>query len=1037
MTAKLTKFITRALLALFVLLAVLVCGAVIFLSQLELDDYRHQLEQELSLALEQPVSIGSSKLAFEKGIALQFNQLRIGPKDALLADVANVTATLKLEPLFDGRIILDHVLVDQPKLQIWLPIQNRPERGTTHSLTDKLGISVLTIQGAELSIHKKDDESSEELLKLYNLFTVLHGWQPGKTANLTISGKLRQAETDADLLLNVTLPTSPDPAIWRQEEFNHKLRLSNLDIGRWLPNHGETRPVDLAASVSGIPADGANIFARLTDINGGSEHFRLSGRWLSLAEQEKISELSGSLFDIPLSGECYLLRQQEQQYLAGRFGARNFRLSSELLQRLSVPDADKFVAGQLERLELIVEKQWPVGEKMKGLPRIGAEIALTDFEWQGNRPGRIDDFTAAINLIDDKLTVNDGLLVSSNQPIYFSGSIAQLFVKPQLDLKVNTEVWLDDLQQQTELPQNWKLAGALTAALQLRGPLQHPNFELRSNLAASELDLGQLLQKHAGQQGQLLLRGELNKELLQLDLLELTLADFKLSGNGCFDHDPQSDFFLLDIEAIDLSELRPLSPLLNKLELQGKLHPTIERSESGVQLSLEVKNVGAHLTSVVGDLRNTSGLVEIDEEGMSFANLLADFGESTFTLSGGIADWQQPQLAFDLSSPQVRAHDLIFHNQQLQLYDLSGRLKFDAEGIIFDQIKVRVEEETEAIVNGKMDSFSNPQVLLDIVAEKANIDQIIALFIGPHKSQGHKPRPDSRPLLITVSAKKGNIGDLQFTNASGLIKDHHRVFTIFPLNFESGQGSCQARVELDRNREEGLLKVSGHALDIDATILHQDLFKERGLINGPLSGNFYLEGSLAGKGFWPNAKGAIHMQVKNGVLRKFSSLAKVFSLLNVSQLFAGKLPDIDKEGMPFKLLEGTVKIHEGRAYTEDMRVISEAMNLSMVGSQNLLDGTLDYQLGVMPLRTVDKVISSIPLAGWVLTGENKALFTAHFKIEGPGDKPKVTAVPVDTVSDTVFGIFKRTVGLPGKLVKDIGSLFKNESKKKEEPEAGN
>ena len=86
------------------------------------------------------------------------------------------------------------------------------------------------------------------------------------------------------------------------------------------------------------------------------------------------------------------------------------------------------------------------------------------------------------------------------------------------------------------------------------------------------------------------------------------------------------------------------------------------------------------------------------------------------------------------------------------------------------------------------------------------------------------------------------------------------------------------------------------------------------------------------------------------------------------------------------------------------------------------------------MRTVDKIITSIPIAGWVLAGEDKALITAHFKIEGTSENPRVTAVPIDSVSKTVFGIFKRTLGLPVKMVKDIGSLFKKEPEKKIETE---
>jgi len=173
--------------------------------------------------------------------------------------------------------------------------------------------------------------------------------------------------------------------------------------------------------------------------------------------------------------------------------------------------------------------------------------------------------------------------------------------------------------------------------------------------------------------------------------------------------------------------------------------------------------------------------------------------------------------------------------------------------------------------------------------------------------------------------------------------------------------------------------------------------------------------------------------VKDGVLRKFSGLAKVFSLLNVSQIFSGKLPDMDTEGMPFSLLQGSASIAQGKINTEDLTITSEAMNLSLFGSHNLINDQIDFTLEVMPLRTVDKVITKIPIAGWILAGKNKALLTAYFKLDGPSEQPHVSAIPLDSVSKTVFGIFKRTLGLPAKLVKDVGSLFDQESEKKSDP----
>lgn len=217
---------------------------------------------------------------------------------------------------------------------------------------------------------------------------------------------------------------------------------------------------------------------------------------------------------------------------------------------------------------------------------------------------------------------------------------------------------------------------------------------------------------------------------------------------------------------------------------------------------------------------------------------------------------------------------------------------------------------------------------------------------------------------------------------------------------------------------------------IDASVLHQDLFQKRGLVSGLLKGDFYIEGNPSDGHFWQEAKGGAHIQISDGTLRKFHTLAQVFSLLNISQIFAGNLPDMNKEGMPFSLLDGSLQIEAGLIQTEDLKITSEAMNLSAVGSQKFSDDSLNFTLGVMPLRTVDKIITSIPIAGWVLAGSDKALITAQFKIEGTSAEPKVTPIPIDSVSKTVFGIFKRTLGLPGKLAKDIGTIFEKEPAKK-------
>ncbi len=63
-------------------------------------------------------------------------------------------------------------------------------------------------------------------------------------------------------------------------------------------------------------------------------------------------------------------------------------------------------------------------------------------------------------------------------------------------------------------------------------------------------------------------------------------------------------------------------------------------------------------------------------------------------------------------------------------------------------------------------------------------------------------------------------------------------------------------------------------------------------------------------------------------------------------------------------------------------------------------------------------MTRIPIAGWLLTGADKALITAHFEITGSSQEPRVTAIPVTSMSNKVLGIFRRVLQLPGKIVTD-------------------
>jgi hypothetical protein len=89
----------------------------------------------------------------------------------------------------------------------------------------------------------------------------------------------------------------------------------------------------------------------------------------------------------------------------------------------------------------------------------------------------------------------------------------------------------------------------------------------------------------------------------------------------------------------------------------------------------------------------------------------------------------------------------------------------------------------------------------------------------------------------------------------------------------------------------------------------------------------------------------------------------------------------------------------------------------------MVNNQLDLLVVAKPLGTIDKVVTRLPIAGWILGGEERALITAQFRVTGPGDKPDIEAIPISAISKGLLGIFQRTLGLPLKLIEDPSILW--------------
>jgi uncharacterized protein YhdP len=159
-------------------------------------------------------------------------------------------------------------------------------------------------------------------------------------------------------------------------------------------------------------------------------------------------------------------------------------------------------------------------------------------------------------------------------------------------------------------------------------------------------------------------------------------------------------------------------------------------------------------------------------------------------------------------------------------------------------------------------------------------------------------------------------------------------------------------------------------------------------------------------------QGNLRFELEEGVIEKFNILSKIFSILNVSQLLKGKLPDLKTKGLPYNQISGTLSVKDGIASTEDFLIDSDAMKITIIGEVDLGKNLINARIGVHPLVTIDMVLSSLPIAGYILTGRDKAFLSYIYEVKGDLDDPKIEAVPLKSLGETFWGIIKRLMETP-------------------------
>jgi Predicted membrane protein len=170
--------------------------------------------------------------------------------------------------------------------------------------------------------------------------------------------------------------------------------------------------------------------------------------------------------------------------------------------------------------------------------------------------------------------------------------------------------------------------------------------------------------------------------------------------------------------------------------------------------------------------------------------------------------------------------------------------------------------------------------------------------------------------------------------------------------------------------------------------------------------------------------GKVDFRAKAGCIYRFPLLAKILSFLNVTELLRGKVPDLNAEGFNYNSIIIKGDLRNGIFVLQEAIIDGTTMQLVGQGEIDISNNKINLTVLVAPFKTVDYLVSKIPLVGYVLKG---TLISIPLRITGKLDDPNIIILSPTAIGKGMLGIMTRTLLLPVKIIEPF--IPRNKEKK--------
>jgi uncharacterized protein YhdP len=588
-----------------------------------------------------------------------------------------------------------------------------------------------------------------------------------------------------------------------------------------------------------------------------------------------------------------------------------------------------------------------------------------------------------------------------------------------------------------------KFSYAGTSVLKLSGDGTALDYKLSGDwdLTGADYKYSDLFAKPSGKANRLNFDVNLAKGEARFSAIRFSLPPLALDASARYRYTGKRALSLaIDTSPVKMEDLAPMLPSILKFAPRGQVRAAV-KARSGPQDLADLRWRGEiALTDVsfkpsesLRPVSNMTGKIHLRGRALETSQMALHIGGSRIFATGRVANLQNPILSVAFSSAQVEAADLgLRHPQQpVKFRNVSGTVAFRGQDLQIDALTFHLNDSIFN-VGGTVSNIAAQHPGADIRLTSPFLLWRDAAILGglggggPEHAEKTSDGQTVTPVKAGAPAEADRMGRLAFQNLQTTLIFDHPIFYIRAFAADALGGTLDGNGRIDL--ADAASPRYHFNFELDRLSAEQGLslldIKER-----TVTGTFSAKGDLTARGesiaeLKKTALGNVRIQMQEGMLRQFAALSKILSILNVSQLFKFQLPDMARGGMPYNRITATLSFEEGIVTTKDLFIQSDAMNISAVGAIDMPKGEfVKTVVGVQPLQTVDKIVSRIPVVGWILTDENRTIMTVYFEVRGNLDNPAVNAIPAKSLARGVFDIFKNVFQLPAKLFTDTGEVL--------------